>query len=87
MRYYTDRKLSFKEHSKELVTKSQELRRSLDGTMGGSDQIKDLCNQLKQLEDRVAQLETRPTPKGIAFHTKCQKYFWLKFVFLILQVS
>lgn len=63
----TDRKLSFKEHSKELVTKSQELRRSLDGTMGGSDQIKELCNQLKELEERVAQLETRPIPKGTSF--------------------
>ncbi|ENN75980.1 hypothetical protein D910_08006, partial [Dendroctonus ponderosae] len=59
-----ERKLSFKDQSQDLVTKSQELRRSLDGTVGGSNQIQELINELKELEQRITQLENQSAAAG-----------------------
>lgn len=60
-----ERKLSFKDQSQDLVTKSQELRRSLDATVGGSNQVQELINELKELEERITQLENQTPAAGI----------------------
>ncbi|XP_076270897.1 uncharacterized protein LOC143202861 isoform X2 [Rhynchophorus ferrugineus] len=46
----------------ELVAKSQELRQSLDGTIGGGANIVEISNSIKELEQRVTKLENaKPT--------------------------
>ncbi|XP_030754393.1 uncharacterized protein LOC115881156 isoform X2 [Sitophilus oryzae] len=43
----------------ELLVKSQELRHSLDGTIGGTAQIQDLSEQVRNIQERVTLLEQR----------------------------
>lgn len=52
--------IAFKEKSQELISQSQEIRKSLENSMGGSNQIKELINKMKVIEERIVQLERRP---------------------------
>ncbi|KAL1494551.1 hypothetical protein ABEB36_010132 [Hypothenemus hampei] len=49
-----------KTKSQDLITKSQELKRSLGNTVGGANQIQNIISGIKNLENRVVQLENRP---------------------------
>ncbi|XP_050299473.1 uncharacterized protein LOC126738269 [Anthonomus grandis grandis] len=55
-----EKKLSFKEQSRDLLVKSQELRRSLDETVGGTNQIQGIISELREIDRRLTEMENRP---------------------------